>query len=94
MALRRLTCAEPGQNALMASARQLSLGDKRFARVGLGTNRLTDMPESQVILAWLLQRSPVVVPIPGTLSLDHLCSNLAALDLELSDEDTARLERS
>jgi pyridoxine 4-dehydrogenase len=31
-------------------------------------------------LAWLLQRSPCIVPIPGTLSVDHLKSNLAALD--------------
>jgi pyridoxine 4-dehydrogenase len=45
----------------------------------------------QIILAWLLRRSPVVVPIPGTLSLDHLNANLAALDIELSDEDYASL---
>ena len=31
-------------------------------------------------LAWLLARSPVVLPIPGTLSLDHLRENLAALE--------------
>jgi pyridoxine 4-dehydrogenase len=42
-------------------------------------------------LAWLLKRSPSIVPIPGTLSLEHLKTNLAALDLELSDEDYARL---
>jgi pyridoxine 4-dehydrogenase len=46
----------------------------------------------QIILAWLLKRSPIIVPIPGTLSLDHLKANLAALDLELSDEDYARLK--
>jgi pyridoxine 4-dehydrogenase len=45
----------------------------------------------QIILAWLLRRSPIIVPIPGTLSLEHLKTNLAALDLELSDEDYARL---
>ena len=33
-------------------------------------------------LAWLLGRSPVVLPIPGTLSLDHLRENLAALELD------------
>ena len=42
---------------------------------------------NQVKLAWLLARSPSVAPIPGTLSLDHLQENLAALDLELTDED-------
>jgi pyridoxine 4-dehydrogenase len=37
----------------------------------------------QVALAWLLQRSPNVLPIPGTASLDHLRENLAAATLEL-----------
>jgi pyridoxine 4-dehydrogenase len=45
----------------------------------------------QIVLAWLLTRSPVIVPIPGTLSLEHLGANLAALDIELSDEDYASL---
>jgi pyridoxine 4-dehydrogenase len=42
---------------------------------------------AQITLAWLLKRSPVVLPIPGTLSLDHLKQNLAALDIELSDAE-------
>jgi pyridoxine 4-dehydrogenase len=33
-------------------------------------------------LAWLLRRSPVVLPIPGTLSIEHLRENLAALEVE------------
>jgi pyridoxine 4-dehydrogenase len=45
----------------------------------------------QIMLAWLLRRSPSIVTIPGTLSLEHLKQNLAALDLELSDEDYATL---
>jgi pyridoxine 4-dehydrogenase len=43
--------------------------------------------ESAVKLAWLLRRSPVVLPIPGTLSIEHLQENLAALELELGDAD-------
>jgi aryl-alcohol dehydrogenase-like predicted oxidoreductase len=43
--------------------------------------------ESAVKLAWLLRRSPVVLPIPGTLSIEHLRENLAALELELGDTD-------
>ena len=39
---------------------------------------------SQVMLAWLLQRSPVMLPIPGTLSIEHLKENLGAVNLELS----------
>lgn len=45
----------------------------------------------QVKLAWLLRRSEAMLPIPGTLDLEHLRLNLAALDLELSDEDFERL---
>jgi pyridoxine 4-dehydrogenase len=45
----------------------------------------------QVALAWLLQRSPTLAPIPGTLSIDHARENLAALDLELSDEELGAL---
>ena len=43
--------------------------------------------ENTVKLAWLLRRSPVVVPIPGTLSIEHLLENLAALELQLGDAD-------
>ena len=42
---------------------------------------------SQIALAWLLHRSPVTLPIPGTLSIDHLRENLAALEIELSDDE-------
>jgi aryl-alcohol dehydrogenase-like predicted oxidoreductase len=45
----------------------------------------------QVTLAWLLRRSPATLPIPGTLSLAHLRENLAALDLDLTEEDAAAL---
>jgi aryl-alcohol dehydrogenase-like predicted oxidoreductase len=41
----------------------------------------------QIALAWLLRRSPTMLPIPGTLSLDHLRENLAALEIELDDAD-------
>jgi aryl-alcohol dehydrogenase-like predicted oxidoreductase len=42
---------------------------------------------SQLALAWLLRRSPVMLPIPGTSSLDHLESNTAAAAIELTDEE-------
>ena len=48
-------------------------------------------PPAQVALAWLLARSPVVVPIPGTASAAHLEENVAALDLELTPEELAAL---
>jgi pyridoxine 4-dehydrogenase len=42
---------------------------------------------SQLALAWLLKRSPVMLPIPGTSSVDHLESNTAAASIELTDEE-------
>jgi len=42
---------------------------------------------AQVALAWLIRRSPVMLPIPGSLSIEHVRSNLDALDIELSDEE-------
>ncbi len=42
---------------------------------------------AQIALAWLLKRSPTMLPIPGTLSLEHLKENLAALEIELSDDE-------
>ena len=41
----------------------------------------------QITLAWLLRRSPTMLPIPGTLSLEHLKDNLAALNIELTDAE-------
>ncbi len=49
--------------------------------------------ESTVKLAWLLQRSPVVLPIPGTRSIEHLRENLAALEIELTDDEREALTR-
>ena len=45
----------------------------------------------QVALAWLLHRSQVMLPIPGTLSVEHLCENLAAAEVALTSEEVATL---
>jgi pyridoxine 4-dehydrogenase len=42
---------------------------------------------AQITLAWLVRRSPTLLTIPGTLSLDHLHENLGALEIELSDAE-------
>jgi aryl-alcohol dehydrogenase-like predicted oxidoreductase len=47
---------------------------------------------AQVALAWLLRTSPVMLPIPGTKSVEHLTENLGARDLQLSDDEMARLD--
>lgn len=46
----------------------------------------------QLALAWLLKRSPVTLPIPGTLSVDHLEENVKAAAIKLSDGDYQLLE--
>ena len=42
---------------------------------------------TQITLAWLLRRSPAILPIPGTLSIEHLKENLAASKIELTDAE-------
>ncbi|HXE10340.1 MAG TPA: aldo/keto reductase [Verrucomicrobiae bacterium] len=46
-----------------------------------------DASSQQIALAWLLKRSPIMLPIPGTLSIDHLEANLQAASIALSDKD-------
>jgi pyridoxine 4-dehydrogenase len=46
---------------------------------------------AQIALAWLLKRSPTTLTIPGTLSLEHLRENLAAAEIELTDDEFERL---
>lgn len=47
----------------------------------------------QVALAWLLKRSAIMLPIPGTSSVNHLEENVAAASLQLSDEEYQKLSR-
>jgi pyridoxine 4-dehydrogenase len=53
-----------------------------------------DATTGQVALAWLLARSPVMLPIPGTSSVEHLEENVAAAELELDDDELARLDQA
>jgi pyridoxine 4-dehydrogenase len=48
---------------------------------------------TQVALAWLLHRSPIMLPIPGTSSIEHLEQNVAAASLRLSEEEYKKLSR-
>jgi aryl-alcohol dehydrogenase-like predicted oxidoreductase len=48
---------------------------------------------SQIALAWVLKRSPVMLPIPGTSKVKHLEENVAAVSIQLSDEDFEALDR-
>jgi aryl-alcohol dehydrogenase-like predicted oxidoreductase len=65
----------------------------RSKRVKPIADRLGATP-AQVALAWLLTRSPRMLPIPGTQSFEHLEENAAAAGLRLSREDLAALEKA
>ena len=71
-----------------------------FGDLTRGGGRLAGVAESrgatqaQVALAWLLRRSAVMLPIPGTSSLEHLEENVAAASLELTDAEFADLSRA
>jgi len=75
-----LAAARRGRKALAAS----------LANVALKHSATT----TQVALAWLLRRSPAVLPIPGTGSPEHLNENVAAAGLRLSDEEYETLARA
>jgi aryl-alcohol dehydrogenase-like predicted oxidoreductase len=49
---------------------------------------------SQVALAWVLKRSPVMLPIPGTSQVSHLEENVAAVDIDLSSDEFALLNEA
>lgn len=49
---------------------------------------------SQIALAWVLKRSPVMLPIPGTSKVKHLEENVAAAEIELSDDDFSALDQA
>ena len=53
-----------------------------------------DATPIQVALAWLLQHSDAMLPIPGTSSIDHLEENVVAAALRLTEEEVAKLEES
>jgi pyridoxine 4-dehydrogenase len=64
-----------------------------FPLRGEGGSALAEIAEQhdattvQITLAWLLKRSPTMLPIPGTLSLEHLRDNLGALEIDLTDAE-------
>ena len=53
--------------------------------------KATGATPAQVALAWLLARSPVILPIPGTKSISHLEENVAATEVTLTEAQVAEL---
>ena len=50
-----------------------------------------DVAPHAIALAWLLQRSPVILPIPGTRKFEHLAEDMKAAEIELTEEEVSRL---
>jgi pyridoxine 4-dehydrogenase len=70
------------------------LGAGKFAGEVLGrVAQAHGASPTQVALAWLLQRSPIMLPIPGTSSIGHLEQNVAAASLRLEKEEYEELSR-
>ena len=66
----------------------------RLAEPGGSLDRIArehDAAPAQIALAWLLARSPVMLPIPGTSSVEHFEENLAAAEIELSPDEVAEI---
>jgi pyridoxine 4-dehydrogenase len=73
------------------------LATGRLAEPGGPLGELADelgLTPAQLALAWLLRRSPVMLPIPGTASVAHLEQNIAAAAVELTDEQFERLAQA
>ena len=65
--------------------------DGRAGREGSPLRIAAARVARQLALAWLLRRSPVMLPIPGTASIEHLEENIAAASIVLTDEEFAEL---
>ena len=75
----------------MGGGKQLKAENPAAAKLGLIAES-HGASTAQISLAWLLQRSPVMLPIPGTSQVAHLEQNVAAASLQLSTEEIAALE--
>jgi len=98
----RYSLADRGSEDVLAHCEKLGIaflpwyplgagGALKMARVKSIGKKLGATP-AQVAIAWLLAKSPVMLPIPGTGNIAHLEENIAAAGLQLSKEDLAALE--
>jgi len=101
----RYSLADRGSENVLDYCEQHSIGFIPWFPLAAGRLSAPDSPvahiaakrkvtPSQVALAWLLQRSPVMLPIPGTSQASHLEENVAAAGLELTDAELNQLQRS
>jgi len=86
-------CEREGLGFLACSPLGLTGAGRRIHSTGplVRLARQTGTSTVQLALAWLLRRSPVMLPLPGTRSVAHLEENVAAAELELTDEEFTAL---
>jgi aryl-alcohol dehydrogenase-like predicted oxidoreductase len=85
-----LLCLDTGGRSLQIVEGSTNVDGERLRSRVVGPVDATPM---QVALAWLLQRAPNILLIPGTSSVAHLRENLAAAELTLSSDSVAKLDR-
>jgi pyridoxine 4-dehydrogenase len=83
----RYNVADREHEPVLEACEQDGLGFLPWFPLGAGSIE----HDPQIALAWLLRKSPAMLPIPGTSSLEHLEENVAAASIELTDEDLATL---
>jgi len=98
----RYSLADRGSDDVLAHCEKLGIAFLPWYPLGAGSalkvsrvKKLADRIKAtpaQVAIAWLLAKSPVMLPIPGTGSIAHLEENVAAAKLKLSKEDLAALD--
>ena len=99
----RYNVAERGADDVLARCEADGIGFLPWAPIGMGrvlgaSGALAAVAarhgttQAQVAFAWLLHHSPVMLPIPGTGSLNHLRENVGAASIELSEADVASLD--
>lgn len=84
----RVTARDPDSTKLLAMENSMT----KQKQINLGGTFTLPATPMQVALAWLLQRSPNILLIPGTSSVKHLQENLAAASLQLPPEAVAELD--
>src|SRR5271170_1561421 len=101
----RYSVADRGSEDVLEYCEQEKMGFIPWFPLGAGQVSSSDSPisrvaarwkttASQIALSWLLARSPVMLPIPGTSKVEHLEQNVAAADLEIDEKQMRELERA
>jgi aryl-alcohol dehydrogenase-like predicted oxidoreductase len=100
----RFNLSERADDDVLRECEAAAIGFMPYAPIGMGGLAGADgsvasvaarygATPAQIALAWLLHRSPVMLPIPGTGSLGHLRENVDAARIELTQDDLLALER-